>query len=147
MRKLIPLALGVCSLAATPALAGEKGLMHCFAFTVIESATDADWAAFKKATDDMPKKNPAVKKVWHGKLRAPLTQFRGDAETRKKITKDATNVTGTFDILRRQHGVCMLMENEGSLKLYTQNPYHKEWMAAYEKVRVAGTTTYDILGE
>ncbi|HAP42315.1 MAG TPA: hypothetical protein DCQ94_21570, partial [Nitrospira sp.] len=114
MRKLIRIVLGVCSLAATPALAGEKGLMHCFAFTVIESATDADWAAFKKATDDMPKKNPAVKKVWHGKLRAPLTQFRGDAETRKKITKDATNVTGTFDILRRQHGVCMLMENEGS---------------------------------
>jgi hypothetical protein len=32
-----------------------------------------------------------------------------------------------------------------SLKTYTANPYHKVWMAAYEKVRVAGTTTYDIL--
>ncbi|MBL8293766.1 MAG: hypothetical protein JNN08_18115 [Bryobacterales bacterium] len=147
MRTLLPLVLGVCSLAATPALAGEKGLMHCFAFTVIESATEADWAAFNKATDDMPKKNKAVKKVWHGKLRAPLTQFRGDAETRKKITKDAKSVSGTFDILRRQHGVCMLMDDEASLKVYTQNPYHKEWMAAYEKVRVAGTTTYDILAQ
>jgi hypothetical protein len=147
MRTLLPLVLGVCSLAVTPALAGEKGLMHCFAFTVIESATEADWAAFNKATDEMPKKNKAVKRVWHGKLRAALTQFRGDAETRKKVTKDAKSVTGTFDILRRQHGVCMLMEDEASLKVYTQNPYHKEWMAAYEKVRVAGTTTYDILAQ
>lgn len=147
MRSLLPLVLGVCSLAATPALAGEKGLMHCFAFTVIDSATPADWAAFNKATDDMPKMNKAVIKVWHGKLRAPLAQFRGDAETRKKITKDAKSVTGTFEILRRQHGVCMLMDGEAALKIYTQSPYHKEWMAAYEKVRVAGTTTYDILAQ
>jgi hypothetical protein len=32
------------------------------------------------------------------------------------------------------------------LKKYTANPYHKTWSAAYEKVRVAGTTTFDIIG-
>ena len=147
MRRLLPFALSLIGLAAVPAFASEKGMMHCFAFTVIESATQADWDAFNKATDEMPKKIKEVKKVWHGKLRAPLTQFRGDAETRKKVTPDAKSVSGNFDILRRQHGVCMLMENQDSLKVYTTNPYHKEWMAAYEKVRVAGTTTYDILAQ
>ena len=34
-----------------------------------------------------------------------------------------------------------------TLKAYTAHPCHKEWSALYEKVRVAGTTTYDILGE
>jgi hypothetical protein len=147
MKLVAFLVFGMCALAVAPASAGEPGMMHCFAFTTIESATPAEWEAFKKATDAMPARISVVKKVWHGKLRAPLTQYRADAETRKKITKDATSVTGTFDILRRQYGVCMLMENEDSLKAYTANPYHKEWMAAYEKVRVAGTTTYDILAE
>jgi hypothetical protein len=47
----------------------------------------------------------------------------------------------------RQHGVCMLMSGPDALKEYTANPFHKEWMAKYEKVRVAGTTTYDILAQ
>jgi hypothetical protein len=45
----------------------------------------------------------------------------------------------------RQQGVCMLLESEAALKVYDTHPYHKEWVAAYEKVRVAGTTTYDII--
>jgi len=147
MRKDLLLILGVCGLVAMPLDGGEQGLMHCFAFTVIDTATEAEWQAFNKATDDMPKKIPAVKMVWHGKLRAPLTQFRGDAETRKKITKETTSVTGTFDVLRRQHCVCMLMTDEAGLKTYADHPYHKEWVAAYEKVRVAGTTTYDIIAK
>jgi hypothetical protein len=32
--------------AAVMLQAGEKNMMHCFAFTVQESATDSDWQAF-----------------------------------------------------------------------------------------------------
>ena len=35
----------------------------------------------------------------------------------------------------------------GILKEYEAAPSHKEWVSVYEKVRVAGTTTYDILPE
>jgi len=105
--------------------AGEKKLMHCFAFTSVESATDADWQAFYKATDMIPKKIHGVSHVWYGKLRQPL------------------NVGGQS----RQYGVCMEMDGQDKLKSYTNDPYHKEWIGAYSKVRVEGTTTYDILGQ
>jgi hypothetical protein len=127
--------------------AGEKGMMHCFAFTVIPEATDADWKAFAEATDKWPSKFKGIQKVWHGKLRAPLAQFTVDAEARKKLAAGGKDVETKGNRLMRQHGVCMLMEGPGTLKEYTATPYHKEWTAIYEKVRVAGTTTYDILAE
>lgn len=110
--------------------AGEKKMMHCFAFTPIETATDAEWQAFYKATDQLPKKIHGISHVWYGKLRQPLSIF---------------NSKGTKSV--RQYGVCMEMANEDTLKSYVANPFHKEWMDIYSKVRVEGTTTYDILGQ
>lgn len=146
MRRANLLITVVCMLAATLS-AGEKKMMHCFAFTVIPTATEAEWAAFEKTTDAMPSKMPGVSKVWHGKLRAPLTVYNTDAETRKKFTDATPAAEGKFTRLIRQHGVCMEMDGPETLKTYTANPYHKEWMEAYVKVRQAGTTTYDILGK
>ena len=98
--------------------------MHCFAFTPIESATVAEWRAFYDATDQLPKKIPGITHVWYGKLRRPL------------------NAGG-----ERKYGVCMEMANEDALKSYGEHPFHKEWMNVYSKVRVEGTTTFDILGQ
>lgn len=134
-------------LTAGLAAAGEKGMMHCFAFTVIPEATDADWKAFAEATDQWPAKFKGIQKVWHGKLRSPLQLFIIPADARKKLAGGEKEVDTKATRLLRQHGVCMLMESEATLKEYTTQPYHKEWTAKYEKVRVAGTTTYDILGQ
>ncbi len=134
-------------LASGLAGAAEKGMMHCFAFTTIAEATDADWKAFAEATEAWPKKFKGIKAVWQGKLRSPLAIFTVSAEARKKLAAGEKDVDSKTNRLMRQHGVCMLMEGEGTLKEYTAQPYHKEWMAKYEKVRVAGTTTYDILGQ
>jgi|SRR6266576_953039 antibiotic biosynthesis monooxygenase (ABM) superfamily enzyme len=103
------------------AAAGEKKLMHCFAFTPVESATPAQWKAFYDATDQLPKKVPGISHVWYGKLRRNL-------DTRK-------------------YGVCMEMANEDTLKVYTDHPFHKQWVDVYSKVREEGTTTFDILGQ
>ena len=112
------------------AAAGEKKLMHCFAFTEIESATDADWAAFMKATNELPDKIEGLEKVWVGKLRRPLRQYgRNQDEPRE-----------------RQSGVCMEMADEAALEVYATHPAHSEWVKVYETVRVAGTTTFDIIG-
>lgn len=136
--------LGVLSVST--AAAGEKGLMHCFAFTAIEGASQADWDAFYKATDAWPSKFSEIKHVWVGKLARPLAQYRVDPATAKKFAENPKQ-TGEVTRVMRQYGVCMHMESQATLKAYTANPYHKEWMAAYEKVRVAGTTTYDIIGQ
>ena len=140
-------ALFAAMLIAGPAAAGEKALMHCFAFTVIESASDADWQAFQKATDALPGKISGLTRVWHGKLRAPLAQYTTDGATRKKLGAGEKDVAGPVNRLNRQYGVCMEMQDEAALKRYATDPAHAEWVKAYEKVRVAGTTTFDILGQ
>ena len=62
-------------LLAGIASAGEKKLMHCFAFTPIEDASEADWEAFYKATDELPDKVEGFNKVWYGKLRRPMRLY------------------------------------------------------------------------
>lgn len=144
MKKLLIL---VAALALSAA-AQDKKLMHCFAFTQIEAATPADWDAFAKATDALPSKIPGLSKVWYGKLARPmgLTTIDGqvDPELRKKLTAGET-VTAPVKLVRRQYGVCMEFAGPDALKAYSKHAAHDEWMKAYEKVRVAGTTTIDIL--
>ena len=120
-------------LAPAPASlsAGEKALMHCFAFTEIEGASSADWKAFKDATNALPGKIEGLKRVWLGKLRRPLRQYGRN--------QDEPSV--------RQWGVCMEMDDEAALGVYAQHDAHTAWVKVYEKVRVPGTTTFDILGE
>jgi hypothetical protein len=134
-----------CTAAAN---AGEKKLMHCFAFTAVKEATPAHWDAFFQATDAMPGKLKGVTKVWYGKLASPLSQYEvtADPETRKKMTAGET-VKADVKRIVRDWGVCMEMADAAALKVYDADPYHKEWLAAYEKVRVYGTTTYNILGQ
>ena len=109
----------------TPAAAVvESKLMHCFAFTAIAEAAEADWQAFYAATDELPSKIPGLNKVTHGKL---LTPNVGDA--------------------RRDYGACMEMTDEAARKAYGEHPAHDEWVEVYSKVRVPGTTTFDYLME
>jgi hypothetical protein len=139
----------VLAVSATAAMAGEKSVMHCFAFTPITEATQADWNAFYKATDALPTKVKGLKRVWYGKLMRPLTLpalAMQDAEARKKLMaagKGSADVT----INRREHGVCMEFADEAAFKAYGPDPAHKEWESVYGKVRVPGTTTYQIIGQ
>jgi hypothetical protein len=133
----------------------DKKLMHCFYFTPIASATQADWDAFFKATDAIPTKIPEVTHVWYGKLRAPQPAIFAAGETNKKMAAAAKEqppdqpAKGTGDMERwvRSYGVCMEMANAAALKTYAGHPYHKDWEEAYAKVRVPHTNTYDIIGQ
>jgi hypothetical protein len=146
--------LSAAAFLLTAGLAGAQtqqgdrgGLMHCFAFTPIANATNADWQAFYKATEAMPGKIQGVRRVWYGKLLRPLAQFNPDAESRKRLTGGEEMAKGEVRRAMREYGVCMEMDNEQALKQYAGSPYHKEWMQAYEKVRQPGTTTFDIVME
>src|SRR4051794_11857470 len=100
----------ICLLSAGSILYGAEGkLLHCFYFTPIAEATDADWKAFAKATDELPKKIPGLTKVEHGKLRRPSAQ--------------------------REHGVCMEFKDAAALDAYAKHEAHDTWMKVYEKVR------------
>lgn len=106
--------------------AGEKGLMHCFAFTPLADAKEADWEAFYKATDELPEKVEGLQKVWVGKLRAPA-----------KLTPNAEP---------REYGACMLFDGPDALEAYDDHAAHRAWEEVYFKVREPGSTTFDIIG-
>jgi antibiotic biosynthesis monooxygenase (ABM) superfamily enzyme len=122
MIRIVAVVFSLCLFAGALSAADGK-VMHCFAFTAIESATPADWDAFYKASDALPGKVPGLVHMWVGKLRRPLRA--GDA--------------------MRQYGACMEFKDEAALKAYADSAGRKEWFAVYEKVRVEGTTTYDIV--
>ena len=121
------------SLALLPASAqaGEKALMHCFAFTEIEGASAAEWKAFMDATNELPDKIEGLERVWVGKLRRPLRQYGRNKD----------------EPMLRQWGVCMEMKDEAALQVYADHEAHTAWVELYAKVRVPGTTTFDILGQ
>jgi hypothetical protein len=110
--------------AASSAPSADSKLMHCFAFTAVEEATDEDWQAFFAATDALPSQVDGLNSASHGKL---LTTNVGDAA--------------------RDYGVCMAMTDEAARAAYADNPAHDTWVEAYAKVRVPGTTTFDYLME
>jgi len=147
MRRLKRLAicLAVLISAAGVSSGAEGKLMHCFYFTAVEGATEADWQAFYKATDALPGKIPGLLAVWYGKLRRPLSVFMPEAETRKSLKPETTKISGEFSRVVRQHGVCMEFKDEEALKAYAPHPAHKEWETVYGKVRQYGTPTFDIL--
>ena len=118
------------ALSSSLSLAGEKGLMHCFAFTEIADASEADWDAWFEATDALPDKISGLENVWYGKLRRPLRQYSRDGKESY-----------------RQWGVCMQFTGAAALEKYAEHPAHDDWAEVYGKVRVPGTTTYDILGQ
>ena len=103
----------------------EKTLMHVFAFTPLEGATEQDFENFKAATADMVGEIPGFRRAWYGKLQQPLPA----------------------DPNPRLYGVAMEFDDLNALKVYADHPAHKAWETVYEKVRVRGTTTLDILGE
>src|SRR5262245_30047397 len=149
--KLTRLATCVAGLILMTSGAGaaDKTLMHCFAWTSIKEATPEQWQSFFKASDALPSKINVVKKVWYGKLAAPLSQTlvtNIDAEARKKATA-GEKVNAEIQRTPRDWGMCMEMTNLDALKTYDAHPYHKEWTAAYEKVRVDGTTTFNFVSQ
>ena len=102
-----------------------SSLMHVFSYTPQPAATPADFAAFEKATKELVGKIPGLRKVWVGKLMRPL-----------KVGE-----------VQREYGVAMEFDDETALNVYATHPAHEVWIRAYEKVRVEGTTTVDILVE
>ena len=140
---------GAVLLLHTAAFAGEKSLMHCFAWTPVKTATQADWQAFYKASDDLPKKIKGITKVWYGKLRAPLgiTSLGKIDDAAFQKYRNGEAVTAEVNRTPREYGMCMEMANAQVLTAYDADPYHKTWTDAYAKVRVEGTTTFDILGQ
>ena len=124
---LVGLIFGAGWVMGQQAAKTEPTLLHVFAYTPVEGATQQDFDDFRRATSDMIGKVPGLKKAWVGKLKSPL---------------DLGSVAP-----KREYGVAMEFADTKALDAYADDPAHTTWEKVYRKVRVAGTTTFDILGE
>jgi len=104
----------------------ERTLMHVFAFTPLEGATEQDFADFRAATAEMVGQVPGLRRAWYGRMLQPIPNGGGRP---------------------REYGVAMEFDNLEALRAYADHPAHRAWEQVYAKVRVQGTTTLDIPGE
>ena len=111
---------------ATTRGATETTLMHVFAFTPLEGATEQDFANFHAATAKMVGQIPGLRRAWFGRLAQPIPG-------------------GGTRLL--EYGVAMEFDDLNALRVYAEHPAHQEWGKVYARVRVQGTTTLDIPGE
>ncbi|MBI2818295.1 MAG: Dabb family protein [Acidobacteria bacterium] len=102
----------------------EKTLMHVFAYTPLDNATQQDFMSFENATGDMVGKIPGLRRVWVGKLREPVPAENDRIRT---------------------YGVAMEFDDLQALEVYAGHPVHTDWVKVYERVRQRGTTTLDIM--
>ena len=147
------LALASLLISAGSLAAGDKSLMHCFAFTDVAEAAAADWKAWEEATEKLPKQIPGLMHVWYGKLSSPLGQVQVAAQQGEidKPTIDKFRagevINAPIKRLVRQHGACFQFKDKAAFDAYSKSPVHDEWTKLYAKVRVDGTTTFQILGQ
>jgi hypothetical protein len=130
------------------ARAGNPTVMHCFAWTPIKEATAADWERFYKASDALPLMIEGIMRIWYGKLVSPLSQAKLGNIDREAFRQyqNGDSVTVPISRMQREYGMCIEFRNTDVLKAYDEHPYHKVWTEAYAKIRVDGTTTFDIMG-
>lgn len=128
--KLVQVALGAILFLAGCALGRQGGmertLMHVFAFTPLEGASEQDFADFRAATEKLVGEIPGLRRAWFSRLLQPIPDGGGRV---------------------REYGVAMEFDNIDALRAYADHPAHRAWEQVYEKVRVQGTTTLDISGE
>src|SRR5689334_4791251 len=83
---------GAALFLSSTAQAGEKKLMHCFAWTSVTTATKADWDAFFKASAAVPSKIRGRSQLWYSNPTSPLSQYsvHAQGETQQKLPSRET---------------------------------------------------------
>ncbi|OFV98716.1 MAG: hypothetical protein A3H94_05425 [Acidobacteria bacterium RIFCSPLOWO2_02_FULL_60_20] len=105
--------------------ATQRTVVHAVAWTAKNDATPEGLEDFRRATETLVDTMPGLRRAWVGKLRQPLVV--GD--------------------LRRDYGLILEFENLPTREAYSSHPNRVPWAAVWEKVRIPGSTNFDVLGE
>ena len=103
----------------------QKTTVHAVAWTLLEGATEQDFENFRVATANLVTVMPGLRRAWVGKLRAPL------------VVGDTT----------RTHGLVLEFDDVQSKEAYSTHPTRAPWAEVWAKVRVPGSTNFDVVGE
>ncbi|MBI4460644.1 MAG: Dabb family protein [Acidobacteria bacterium] len=103
----------------------QRTVIHAVAWTAQKDATPEGLEDFRRATETLLDTMPGLRRAWVGKLRQPLVV--GD--------------------LRRDYGLILEFENLATKEAYSSHPNRAPWAAVWEKVRIPGSTNFDVIGE
>ena len=103
----------------------QRTVVHAVAWTAKEDATPEGLEEFKQATESLVGSMPGLRRVWVGKLRQPL--IIGD--------------------LKRNYGLILEFDDLATREAYSSHPNRVPWAAVWEKVRLPGSTNFDVIGE
>ena len=129
-RKATILAAGM-ALFAAGWLAGQQGartektVVHAVAWTAGASFTEQGLEDFRRATEEMARTMPGLRRAWVGRLRTPL-----------KVGE-----------LTRDYGLVLEFDDLKTREEYSTHPSRAPWAQVWEKIRVPGSTNFDVLGQ
>lgn len=103
----------------------QRTVVHCVAWTAAQGVSEAGIGEFKKATAELTKTMPGLQRAWVGKLARPFTQ--GD------VTRD--------------YGLVLEFDSVENREAYTTNPIRVSWADVWSKIRVPGSSNFDVIGE
>jgi len=142
--------LVISFLLAASTLAAENTVVHCFAFTKLAGASESDWEQFRTLTRALPQKINGLTRVTHGPLRRPVGQIEmmsnPSSEDLKKFVAGQP-IEAKIVNANREYGACFEFQSEAAFLAYGKHAAHTDWEAAYKKVRVPGTTTFQIVAQ
>ena len=100
-------------------------MIHCAAWTAREGLTQADFDIFKASLAKLPGMFPGLRRIWVGKLGAPVT----------------------FDGNTRDHAIALEFDNYAAKQAYSNSPRRDEWLKMFETVRKPSSSNFDLIGE
>jgi antibiotic biosynthesis monooxygenase (ABM) superfamily enzyme len=103
----------------------QKTVVHTAIWTLKEGSSAQEYEAFRKETEKLVAAMPGLKRAWVGKLRQPLA---------------VGEVT-------RTHGLLLEFVDVQSREAYSTHPARAAWAEAWSKVRVPGSTAFDLIGD
>ena len=102
----------------------QKTTIHAAAWTAKADLTQQEFERFRSETAAMVGTVPGLKRVWVGKLRAPVT----------------------FDGNKRDYGIVLEFDNAKSKEAYSDK-HPEPWYSNFGKVRQPGSSNFDVVGE
>ncbi len=107
------------------AAVSEKTVIHAVAWTPQEDATEGQFQDFQQATVELIDQMPGLRRAWVGKLRKPLVH--GD--------------------MTRTYGLVFEFDDLQSREAYSSHPSRAPWAEVWSRLRVPGSTNFDVIGE
>ena len=102
----------------------QRTVVHAAAWTALDTMTPQQFDDFKKLSASLVGQVPGLRRIWVGKLRAPVT----------------------MEGQKRDYGVIIEFDDVKTKNAYSDT-HPEPWYSTFNKLRKPGSTNFDVVGE